>query len=285
VKLLGEQRARGINSANQSAGRDRGKLACLCIHLVLHLHHTIPSIRAAMKRTRLRVRNDTAALLEMGEKNGWNMEDSPPSCVEEEDARRMIAYLQMRYHWGWCVEWLKELSLERFLGGNARLRSRRNDIIQNIDVLASMHTKFDNSMYGMFLGEGSRGDAGGDLNSSLNSSLNESVAESGYVSLLEDMCHGNTTFEVSQAGFSPCNGIYHPEGYWDSVPMWVMETEVNFEEKGRAGKKMMKFTIFRVDMNSPKMRNWYLSEMDEIKPGTSLPVYFFSFVFILLYVC
>ena len=60
-----------------------------------------------------------------------------------------------------------------------------------------------------------------------------------------------------------------------------METDVDIDDtNGRRIKKRMKFTIFRVFMSSAKKRNWYISVMDEFKPGKFLITFFYYFFFL-----
>ena len=294
-----------FHQGGHTAGADRGKLACLCLTLILKLYQTIPSIRAAMKRIRLNFRNKISQLLHLGKENGWNMwndgtsEEPMYSCVEEENALGMISMLQLRYSWSWSVDWLKEISLQKFLGGNYRLQTRRHDLLLNIDILCELHTKFNQSMFKGMLGSGEDGEGEGEregddpLNTSFASSLNESMTENGcYITtLMDDLCGGNNTYEVTGCGSSFCNGIYHPGlKYWDSVPTWVMETtvDINDSTNGTVIKnKKMKFTMFRVLMSNAKKRNWYLSVMDELRPGKFLISFSSSsssvFVFVLCF--
>ena len=246
------------------------KTTSLIISLVLALYAKIPGIRCAMASTRNRVKRETSTLIDLGQANGWNVSDDeqPVTCVEEEQARQQMVELEKRYRWAWTLDWLKDFSLHRFLNGNQHLKIRRADLMTAIDTLATLHTTFDRDMYGIFFDADQNSAHGSSsLNNSLNSSLNESMENDGHPSLCDHMCDGNTTFEVNGAGYVHVNGLYRPDGFFDSVPKWVMEKEIPIGGVDSKKTKVVKYTIFRVDMTQRKPRNWYLSEMDEEKPG------------------
>lgn len=181
----------------------------------------VPSVRLAMKRTRVYGRNTLEELIELSNLRGWNLngsEESEASCPEEEECRLQVSLIISRYRWEWCVDWLKDVSLKRFLNGNSHLYIRRNDIIKVIDHLSKLHTQFDRSLLRV-LTLNDLNDGHSEGSNSLNSSLNESLTDDfSHTTCYEDMCNGNTQFEVSGAGTTFVNGTYLPSNeYWDSV--------------------------------------------------------------------
>jgi len=105
-------------------------------------------------------------------------------------------------------------------------------------------------------------------------------------------------FTVNGAGHAWVNGVYTPSNYFDDVPTWTMTRDVtittpritsmdklknifidnnnnnnnNNNNDTTTTTVTKKFTLFRVSMAQGKSRNWYLSEMDEEKPGTKADV-------------
>ena len=198
--------------------------------------------------------------------DNWNMYDTEENqgrttCEEERSCRDILMCGERRYRWAWCIDWLKECSLSRKLGGDNRTKTRRKGIIHNISCLVEMHTLFDQELFGEEHSSSSLNNSLNNSATSMNDSYNEETGE--HSSLMEDMSDGNTCFVVSGAGSQVVNGRYVRSGMFDSVPKWSYTNPTN----------NIKYTLFRVEMNQNKNgmykpRNWYLSQMSETKPGT-----------------
>ena len=166
------------------------------------------------------------------------------------------------YAWDWVVEFAKHCTLQRYMGGDNRNCVRKITAVSVIDSLVRIHNRTN-----IF-----------SVNNAPPTSFMPGVDYSGALtnSVAKDIANGNTCFLVTGAGSSFCNGEYLFDYYFDSVPKWSRTCVVASEDKmGNRVERTAILTIFRVQMQNKQSRQWYLSEMDPVKPGTNKDVDFY----------
>ena len=230
--FLGAAKVYADHSRQSLQNFDEGRTAYKLVCIVERLYRCVPSCR--------RILDVTSA-----------------HAMARHTPERQAALI--KYSWDWVVEFAKHCSVQRYMGGDDRNCVRNSRSVSIIDSLVRIHNS--TGLYPAGKIPPTPFMPGVDY----QGACHDSVAK--------EISNGNTCYVVSGSGSTFCDGEYTLDGYFDSVPKWSKSCVVTLtDKKGRKVEQSMTLTLFRVQMQNKQSRQWYLSKMDPLKPGTNKDV-------------
>ena len=215
---------------------DACRIAYKMICIVERLYHRVPSCKRILDLT------CTASIL-----------NQSPDCRLPRDIK-----------WDWVIGFAKDCTLYSHMGGDDRTYARSKLSVSIIDSLVQIHNQ--SRLHAK--AEGMTAEALIMPATPYISCVDFSGAP--HNSIAKEIAGANTKIVVKGCGSAFCDGTYVMDGYFDSVPKWSKVCTITSQDKmGNRVQRNARFTMFRVLMQNKQSRQWYLSEMDPLKPGTN----------------